>query len=569
MPLTPFAAQFYGRRTKWCTSAIDNAESFHNYAEDAPLFIFTLPDGTQFQGCVTINDTITFLNSRDSDVTEAEGKLLRPFVSEISDIMASVVATAEDGSICGPDGSDIKQPEKFRLKRRAAIEKRLSAITIPAEPTDAVAAEEPEAAEGDEIKNTDQAAPVAATGTAKRAWDKTAHEEWYKSTVFADKNDFITLSRGRLRVDVGGIDDILRRCSLGDTDDARIHLCNIASALAQDGTVVRGDPILAMERFHDYLQRSASSAADPEAHARTVRMTLTEDYGIIVSGLVKSMKSRSAKDVAAMLDKMDERTLCGVAGYIAMGVDDYASIREHVHDQKRLDGALAANFITRNIARNNYQQSLLTAVKNGQTEDEAHAYALAMLRTDNPIASFLSNMTPLVSSLSPLSTKTMSETVGFVKLKSIMDAIGAESRNAISSFILLSDFVRANSVEAKRLKDLYVGYLGQAFSDQSKLSVNISHQYMRLVNDLEKKADHIAIGLPMVAKSDAGALYLCQSHVIAEMDEASRPYPYSYLTQRADQPDIPSNENAVQASQYAGLNAVLYTPPKHPTNYSV
>jgi Domain of unknown function (DUF4116) len=66
VPMTEFAACWWGRGTKWCTAAEKN-NAFAEYHKIAPLVIIVCSDGTKFQIHVTPK-TIDFMDSMDKDV---------------------------------------------------------------------------------------------------------------------------------------------------------------------------------------------------------------------------------------------------------------------------------------------------------------------------------------------------------------------------------------------------------------------------------------------------------------------------------------------------------------------
>ena len=89
IPMTAFASQFFGRNTKWCTTEADGGH-FRSYSMEGPLMIFTLPDGTRFQGHINvpeeysetsdINDIdFSFMNEADLEPNEEENAKLAPY----------------------------------------------------------------------------------------------------------------------------------------------------------------------------------------------------------------------------------------------------------------------------------------------------------------------------------------------------------------------------------------------------------------------------------------------------------------------------------------------------------
>jgi Domain of unknown function (DUF4116) len=68
VPMTPFAAQWWGRGTRWCTAA-EKDNRFISYYIDAPLIVVVCPDGAKFQMHVTKDDT-QFMDNTDEKVTQ-------------------------------------------------------------------------------------------------------------------------------------------------------------------------------------------------------------------------------------------------------------------------------------------------------------------------------------------------------------------------------------------------------------------------------------------------------------------------------------------------------------------
>jgi Domain of unknown function (DUF4116) len=68
VPMTEFAACWWGRGTQWCTAA-DKNNSFAHYHEFAPLLVIICPDGAKFQMNVK-SYTFQFMDSTDKDVSE-------------------------------------------------------------------------------------------------------------------------------------------------------------------------------------------------------------------------------------------------------------------------------------------------------------------------------------------------------------------------------------------------------------------------------------------------------------------------------------------------------------------
>ena len=66
-PLTEESAKWWGKGTRWCTSA-DNDNMFDYYVKDAPLLIFVLPNGSKYQFW-SFNKKIQFMDETDSNVS--------------------------------------------------------------------------------------------------------------------------------------------------------------------------------------------------------------------------------------------------------------------------------------------------------------------------------------------------------------------------------------------------------------------------------------------------------------------------------------------------------------------
>ncbi len=76
VPLTEFAAKWWGRGTRWCTAA-EKANQFSHYHKDAPLIVMVIPelgDRGKFQMWVTRDDMrgdIQFMDAADRPVSNA------------------------------------------------------------------------------------------------------------------------------------------------------------------------------------------------------------------------------------------------------------------------------------------------------------------------------------------------------------------------------------------------------------------------------------------------------------------------------------------------------------------
>mgnify|MGYP002478852688 CR=1 FL=1 len=87
-PLTEESAKWWGKGTRWCTSA-DNDNMFDEYAKDAPLFILLMPNGDKLQVWKYEND-IQFMDEADNEVTldyiEQHWSILEPICMWLDDI---------------------------------------------------------------------------------------------------------------------------------------------------------------------------------------------------------------------------------------------------------------------------------------------------------------------------------------------------------------------------------------------------------------------------------------------------------------------------------------------------
>jgi hypothetical protein len=70
VPITQFAARWWGRGTKWCTAS-ENSNVFNCYYEDAPLIVLIDTDGAKFQMFVR-EDEIQLANAEDNDILKQE-----------------------------------------------------------------------------------------------------------------------------------------------------------------------------------------------------------------------------------------------------------------------------------------------------------------------------------------------------------------------------------------------------------------------------------------------------------------------------------------------------------------
>jgi hypothetical protein len=94
-PLTEESAKWWGKGTRWCTSA-ENNNMFEEYAKDAPLFILLMPNNSGHDNNVhklqlwNNDDEIQFMDEADNDVTlqyiEQNWKLLEPICLWLNDL---------------------------------------------------------------------------------------------------------------------------------------------------------------------------------------------------------------------------------------------------------------------------------------------------------------------------------------------------------------------------------------------------------------------------------------------------------------------------------------------------
>ena len=88
-PLTKESAKWWGRGTRWCTSA-DNNNMFNIYAKDAPLLILLMPNGDKLQYWTDGNiDNIQFMDENDNEIEldyiEEHWNILKDFILWIDD----------------------------------------------------------------------------------------------------------------------------------------------------------------------------------------------------------------------------------------------------------------------------------------------------------------------------------------------------------------------------------------------------------------------------------------------------------------------------------------------------
>jgi hypothetical protein len=88
LPLTEDSAKWWGKGTRWCTSA-DNDNMFWHYAQDAPLFILLMPNGDKLQLWKYEHD-IQFMDEADNEISrdyiEKHFDVLEPIIKYINNI---------------------------------------------------------------------------------------------------------------------------------------------------------------------------------------------------------------------------------------------------------------------------------------------------------------------------------------------------------------------------------------------------------------------------------------------------------------------------------------------------
>ena len=87
-PLTENSAKWWGKGTRWCTSA-DNNNMFERYAKDAPLLILLMPNGDKLQ-LWKDNGYIQFMNEADNEISlnyiEEHWDILEPLCLWLNDL---------------------------------------------------------------------------------------------------------------------------------------------------------------------------------------------------------------------------------------------------------------------------------------------------------------------------------------------------------------------------------------------------------------------------------------------------------------------------------------------------
>jgi Domain of unknown function (DUF4116) len=108
VPMTEFAACWWGRGTKWCTAAEKN-NMFSEYHKDAPLIVVVCPDGTKFQ--IHVKKTgIQFMDATD---TQVNTNILRERWNELKTIIYWMLE--QNGLALKYVPEDYKTPELCHL----------------------------------------------------------------------------------------------------------------------------------------------------------------------------------------------------------------------------------------------------------------------------------------------------------------------------------------------------------------------------------------------------------------------------------------------------------------------
>jgi hypothetical protein len=121
-PLTEESAKWWGKGTRWCTSA-ENNNMFWNYAKDSPLFILLMPNGQKLQLWNNEND-IQFMDEADKIVSKNYIKenwdILEPIVKDFRNIkyLPDEYLTTDKclEAIKKDSKSFCSLPEKFKTK---------------------------------------------------------------------------------------------------------------------------------------------------------------------------------------------------------------------------------------------------------------------------------------------------------------------------------------------------------------------------------------------------------------------------------------------------------------------
>ena len=126
-PLTEESAKWWGKGTRWCTSA-DKNNWFYDYAKDAPLFILLMPNGDKLQFW-KYDYRIQFMDEADNEVAlkyiEQHWTILEPICLWLNDIKyipekyftkeICELAVSENGRALEYIPEELKTPELCKL----------------------------------------------------------------------------------------------------------------------------------------------------------------------------------------------------------------------------------------------------------------------------------------------------------------------------------------------------------------------------------------------------------------------------------------------------------------------
>ena len=145
-PLTKESAQWWGKGTRWCTSAEKN-NMFYNYAKDAPLLILLIPDnignGDKLQ-LWNNNDDIQFMDENDNRVSleyiEQHWSLLEPICLWLN-TLKYIPLLFKTKELCKlaiqRNGLDLRfVPENFKTKELFKIAVKQNGMTLDYIPED-------------------------------------------------------------------------------------------------------------------------------------------------------------------------------------------------------------------------------------------------------------------------------------------------------------------------------------------------------------------------------------------------------------------------------------------------
>ena len=121
-PLTKESAQWWGKGTRWCTSA-KNDNQFENYTSISPLFILLMPNGDKLQLWKN-DDEIQFMDEADNEIKleyiEQNWNILEPVCSWLNDLqlIPDECFNEEIGKIfMKKNGLNLKYiPDEYRTK---------------------------------------------------------------------------------------------------------------------------------------------------------------------------------------------------------------------------------------------------------------------------------------------------------------------------------------------------------------------------------------------------------------------------------------------------------------------